>query len=378
MSTDTTLAPLRTEADQWLKQPLLAEVMAACHPFASTQALDLSVHPQCPMLAHSLRAHGHAGRAVSQYFAVAIQQATCVAQLLDQWPLSPGAKCLDFACGHGRLQRFLEGVWPARRRYVCDVQQDAVADLQARYGVQALPSSLDPAALPDSEAFDLIWVASLFSHLPSALFDGWLKTLVSRLSAGGVMAFSVHDATLLPADWVMPEEGLLYQAGSENAQLDAAHYGTTFVSEARVAAALAKAGVRHWQRYPRLLAHEQDLYLVSHQPQPWPTLRLGPRGWLDRIEACGPGRWRLHGWAGSPEDGVLAKLSWWRAEGRQTLVADQASAAVAEVLQQPRLSAVGLCAEVRGEAGECVALVAEDSRGLRSPVYVGPLVADAH
>lgn len=382
MTADTQHQALRAKADDLLAQAWLKQAVWQCHPFELEHAtagagMDTTVHANCPMLAHSLSAHQHAGRAVSQYFAVGVQQASCVAQLLAQCPLPDAPTILDFACGHGRLQRFLDGVIPAASVYVCDVQTDAVDHLVARYGVQAVAASTDPALFKAPVQFDLIWVASLFSHLPSVLFDHWLAALAQQLNPGGVLAFSVHDEALLPSDWVLPEAGLLYQAGSENAALDTRHYGTTFVSEARVAAGIERAGLGHWQRYPRLLAHEQDVYVASAEAMAWPSLRLGPRGWLDRIERIGAQRWRIQGWAGSPEDGALTTLKLQHPGGEQCISATQGSPEVARVLQQPKLAQVGFSHEFEAAEGEWMVLTAEDSEGLRSPVYAGLLVADA-
>jgi trans-aconitate methyltransferase len=383
MEPDTQHHVLRADADGLLEQDWLRQALQQCHPFAgspvaSQDMLQTTIHSNCPMLAHSLRAHGHAGRAVSQYFAVGVQQAASVAQLLAQWPLPDAPSVFDFACGHGRLQRFLQGVLPASSVHVCDVQEDAIGHLVAHYGVQAVTATTNPDTFNAPRPFDVIWVASLFSHLPAASFDRWLQVLVNQLSPRGVLAFSVHDEALLPPDWVLPDEGLLYQAGSENAALDSSHYGTTFVSEARVAASVERAGLQHWKRYPRLLAHEQDVYLISAQPPTWPQLRLGPRGWLDRIERIGPQGWRLVGWAGSPEDGALSRLSVQRASGEQQMTANLPSPEVARVLQQPQLNQVGFAHEFEGTEGEWLVVIAEDQQGLRSPVYLGPLVADAN
>lgn len=383
MAADTPHQALRAQADDLLAQTWLKQALWQCHPFDVANAtdgrgLDITVHDNCPMLAHSLSAHQHAGRAVSQYFAVGVQQASCVAQLLAQCRLHHPPTIFDFACGHGRLQRFLQGVIPATSVYVCDVQTDAVDHLVARYGVQAVAASTDPSLFKAPVQFDVIWVASLFSHLPSDLFDRWLVALAAQLSPSGVLAFSVHDQALLPSDWALPDEGLLYQAGSENAALDTRHYGTTFVSEARVAAGIERAGLGHWQRYPRLLAHEQDVYVACAEAMTWPSLRLGPRGWLDRIEHIGPHRWRIQGWAGSPEDGALTTLRLQHPDGEQCISATQASPEVASVLQQPKLAQVGFSHEFEAAEDAWMVLTAEDSQGLRSPVYAGPLVADAH
>ena len=103
---------------------------------------------------------------------------------------------------------------------------DAVAFVRDALGVQALLSAADPAQFEPGRRFDLIWVASLFSHLPEALFHAWLARLAALLTPRGVLAFSVRDL----GHWsgAAPAQGFVYARESENADLDGDIYGTAY------------------------------------------------------------------------------------------------------------------------------------------------------
>ena len=76
--------------------------------------LEFKVPEGDQMLAHSLAHHGNAAIALSQYFNIAIQQFNCFRQIAEHGFADPPEKLqvLDFACGYGRLLRFLTAWLP--------------------------------------------------------------------------------------------------------------------------------------------------------------------------------------------------------------------------------------------------------------------------
>ncbi len=274
---------------------------------------DTSIHPGDQMLLHSLRQHRNAGAAFSQYFNIALQQHAAARQLMRA---AFGAEAsdidvLDFACGYGRLLRFLALSNDPRRIWASDLQTDAVGFVRDAFGVQPLASHEDPARFEPGRRFDFIWVASLFSHLPETLFDAWLARLVALLTPRGVLCFSVRDASLLPDGSALPASGLAYARESENADLATEIYGTAYASEAFVREALRKAtrDARGYVRLPRALANEQDLYVVAGDAArdlaPLRAFRRGPWGWVDVRKLSADGTLELKGWAASLDDGAL-------------------------------------------------------------------------
>ena len=317
---DSLLALMRTEADALCADPRLLSLMRRHWPQFFTQSaqdlLSLRVHPADQMLLHSLRHHRDASASVSQYFNVALQQHFAARQILDAlFPADQAEiQVLDFACGFGRLIRFLNCGDRKLQIAASEIQDDALQFVVNEFGAQPLPSSMTPESFDPGCQFDFIWVASFFSHLPADLFHRWLARLHSLLSPSGVLCFSVHDMALMPAGDTLPEGGLLFKPQSENADLDSQAYGTTYVSEAYVRETIARAvGPSHpCHRIRKGLAHEQDLYTVAADAErdlsPLSRFRRGAWGWVDERSVEG-GTLHLRGWAASLDDGALPAVT---------------------------------------------------------------------
>jgi SAM-dependent methyltransferase len=184
---------------------------------------------------------------------------------------------LDFACGYGRLTRFLAGAMDPSLVWASDIKADAVRFVTKQFGVRGFVSTEEPLALPSDQPFDIIFVASLFSHLPDATFGTWLQRLVDALEPGGLVAFSVHDVELVGKsrststdapvnEFTRMSEEVSLQ--SENDPLSVDSYGTSVVNESyvnRIVRGLAIENHEYW-RYPRAIHGIQDLYIVSRDP----------------------------------------------------------------------------------------------------------------
>ena len=111
----------------------------------------------------------------------------------------------------------------------------------------------------------------------------------------------------------MSRAGILFVPESENAELDTATYGTTFVAQAFVREAIERAcGAGHaWLRIPRALASHQDLYLVPARRGDrlaGLAIRKGPWGWVDVINFSSAGDLYIAGWAGSLDYGSIGRV----------------------------------------------------------------------
>ncbi len=361
---------------------LLKDHLRQLHPSIGAGDITTDLHPACQMLSHSLRHHQDAGLAVSQYFAVALQQFHIVEQIIQRHPVArEELKFLDFACGYGRLLRFLVHSLPTAHIHAAEIMPEAVEHARRRYQVTALQSTERPQDFHSEQRYDVIWVASLFSHLPDELFADWLRRLHDLLSNDGVLCFTVHDQALLPPDMPLPPSGLLYIEGSENEELSPNIYGTTFVNEAYVRTAVAKVLGENssvW-RIPRLLAHEQDLYLVGRDgkapPATMANLRRGLRGWLDgcRIDDH---TLHLHGWAASMDGDAVDRVDVRVDDQQMTCHTGEPRPRVAEVLGKADLSHCGWsCAIPLEQAGNEPYLTVSVC-GRKDPpalIYAGPL-----
>lgn len=338
-------------------KPRLAELVRGL----DAAAVTLEIHPGDQMLTHSLVNHGDADTALSQYFAISAQQLHVLRQIVAAHfgEAAHGLKALDFACGYGRLLRLLPAVVPARNTWASDIQADAVQFVAATFGVQGIASHAEPARFEPAQRFDLVWVASLFSHLPEGLFVAWLERLARVLTPRGVLCFSVRDVSQLPAGGAEPESGLQYVGQSENADLDTEIYGTAYASEAFVARVLAQvAPGRAWARIPRALANEQDLYLLGGEAVQdlafAPAVRRGPWGWVD-IKRHHGARLELQGWAASLDDGAVSHVEI-RVDGElHRVLPGVPRPDVAQVLGDPRTALAGWNFET-GMAGAAVSV----------------------
>ena len=107
---------------------------------------------------------------------------------------------------------------------------------------------------------------------------------------------------LLPEEEADAAAGIIFRAVSETERLDAAQYGTSFVTDAFVRAAVRSAGAAgdRLLEFPRGLGGYQDLFVLAAPPLPPQASELHlsryPLGACDRAE-IGEGVVWVAGWA---------------------------------------------------------------------------------
>jgi len=208
---------------------------------------------------------------------------------------------LDFASGYGRLTRVLAHKLPKDRIWVSDIYTKAIEWQVANYGVQGFFSTESPDDLRHDRTHDVVWVGSLFSHLPNGLFQRWLEKIWSFVSPRGVLAFSVHDETLLGEGEAMDATGLRFFRTSESDSLDYDIYGMSYVSEAFVAEAISRLGPNggpRWKRFFKGLYENQDLYVVAGPQADISGLNIAstPMGGLESVAHLSNGDVEFAGW----------------------------------------------------------------------------------
>ena len=77
--------------------------------------------------------------------------------------------------------------------------------------------------------FDLIYVGSLYSHLPRERFEAYLRRMFDALAPQGLLIFTTHGDAVEPG---IPKEpgGFTFVPSSESERLDTQEYGSSFVS----------------------------------------------------------------------------------------------------------------------------------------------------
>ena len=147
-------------------------------------ALDRSIHPS------ELMHHDD----VSRYLWVGASALDCIEAALVAARKRPEdlARILDLPCGHGRVMRYLRAAFPGAEITGCDLLRDGVDHCAARYNAVPVYSCDDPERIPLKAGYDLIWVGSLFTHLPRDLWVRFLKTFESVLGPNGLLVFTTH------------------------------------------------------------------------------------------------------------------------------------------------------------------------------------------
>lgn len=173
---------------------------------------------------------------------------------------------LEFASGHGRFTRHLVKALGAERVTVSDVVPGAVAFSTEHFGVRGFVSTSDPAALRWPDRYDLVFVLSLFSHLPRATWGAWLGKLWQAVAPGGMLVFTTHgDLATQRAGVALDEDGFHFVAASESTAIAAEEYGTTFTSPAyvqRQVEALVPQPTR-WHSEPAWFWAHQDAWVLQ-------------------------------------------------------------------------------------------------------------------
>jgi SAM-dependent methyltransferase len=180
-------------------------------------------------------------------------------------PLLKTGSFLEFASGHGRFTRHLVKAIGAGRVTVSDVVNDAVSFSTQTFGVRGFQSSLIPEQVVFPQKYDVVFVLSLFSHLPKSTWSRWLKCLYDGVAPGGVLVFSTHGLKAAKHDNVtFDEEGFFFAPSSESQAIDVEQYGTTFTSEDFVQSQIEQTVGRDVLQHKALLQfwNHQDAYVL--------------------------------------------------------------------------------------------------------------------
>lgn len=154
-------------------------------------------------------------------------------------PLSKVTSFLEFASGFGRFTRHLVRKLPASALSVSDIVPEAMDFLPAHFPVQAFASTAVPEDLALPRQFQVVFVLSLFSHLPASTWSRWLAKLWQATAPGGLLILSTHGQSCIDrAEVRLAGDGFAFFSGSESTAIDQAQYGVTYTSEEFVRSAV--------------------------------------------------------------------------------------------------------------------------------------------
>lgn len=239
---------------------------AAATTPAQMPELSSTIHPADEMYLFIANHPALRDNALERYFqsgqAMVVELETALAALGTQ--LGNVRRFLEFACGYGRFTRHLVRHLEPSRITVSDLYKEAVDFQKETFGVNGFYSELVPEQLVDRGEYDVIFVGSLFSHLPEAVWEPWIKRLYQLLAPRGALIFSTHGPTCLPKGAVMAESGFLFNRHSESSIHSVDDYGSTYVTPEYVRDAVRSATGQPvaWDKHKGLYSF-QDLYAVQ-------------------------------------------------------------------------------------------------------------------
>ncbi|WP_440113837.1 class I SAM-dependent methyltransferase [Acidovorax sp. BL-A-41-H1] len=260
------LARARNERDVVLTAHALIETNDLVGSFTNVMGLDCTISEQDDIFGF-FRGHHSSLNPLRDYLADGwrtLSELMLLLEAVDQ-PLLKTQRVLEFASGHGRFTRHLVKALGPARVEVSDVVPSAISFSRETFGVNGFLSASMPEAVQWPGRYDLVFVLSLFSHLPRSTWSRWLKVLYESVAPGGLLVFSTHGTKAADFDHVtLDPEGYFFAASSESTAIDEQEYGTTFTSEAFVLARIAETvgADRLVHKAPVHFWNHQDAYVL--------------------------------------------------------------------------------------------------------------------
>ena len=255
------LVRARDERDTALAAHALIEKHGLVGSFTNMMGLDCTISAQDDIFGF-FAGHPSSRNPLRDYLADGwrtLSELMLLLEAVDQ-PLLKTPRMLEFASGHGRFTRHLVKALGAQRVVVSDVVPSAVEFSRSTFGVDGFLSASVPEQVRWPGQYDLVFVLSLFSHLPRSTWGRWLQALYGAVAPGGLLVFSTHGAKAAAFDSVaLDDEGFFFAPSSESHAIDGQEYGTTFTTEAFVLQRIAEiCGLQS-------LVHSAPVHFWNHQ-----------------------------------------------------------------------------------------------------------------
>jgi len=101
-------------------------------------------------------------------------------------------RMLDLPSGYGRVLRWLRAHFDYADITACDLDRPAVDFCAQEFQARAVGSDPDLRRVEFDQPFDLIWVGSLFTHLPREAWLATLDRLIRWTAEDGILIFTTH------------------------------------------------------------------------------------------------------------------------------------------------------------------------------------------
>lgn len=220
----------------------MLEQLASPECYGRWMRINCRIDPRDDIF-HFFSRHPLAGNPIREYLSDGWRTLSELMLLIEEagYSLTEMQHVLEFASGYGRFTRHLVKAIPGKVD-CADVLPGTAEFLHEQFAVNAFYSSHDPDKIAYPRQYDMVFVLSLFTHLPVNMWASWLRNLARGIKPGGLLVFSVHNeaaATQLGVNF--GADGSYFVASSESPSLDGAVYGTTFTTRAFVERSIVDA-----------------------------------------------------------------------------------------------------------------------------------------
>lgn len=99
---------------------------------------------------------------------------------------------LDFGCAYGRIYRAIAAMFPHAQLTACDLMKDAAKFCAKTFGGDWVQSNENFSKVKFPREYDLIWLGSVFTHLPAYRWCALFALLANATEKGGTVIFTVH------------------------------------------------------------------------------------------------------------------------------------------------------------------------------------------
>jgi 2-polyprenyl-3-methyl-5-hydroxy-6-metoxy-1,4-benzoquinol methylase len=156
------------------------------HLFSSLATIYKSVDAR-------IATHDHmATKDLVGYYAIGASALSIIQTSIAAGKMSDPKEILDFACGAGRVTRWLSAAYPEAVVSGCDLRDADIDFHREVLGTKIWKSQEDFKSINPPNKYDLIWVGSLLSHLSEQSAISAMNAFMSWLNPNGILVVSFH------------------------------------------------------------------------------------------------------------------------------------------------------------------------------------------